>query len=143
MTDAKPLIVERVYDAPIQKVWQALTDKEQIKQWYFKLPEFKAEVGFEFNFIAGPHDGVQYKHLCKITEIIPERKISYTWIYDGYAGASLVSFALFEEADKTKLVLTHSGLETFDATNKNFDKTNFNEGWSYFVNSALNDFLSL
>ncbi len=141
MTDPKPLLVTRVYDAPIQKVWQALTDNEQMKQWYFKLPEFKAEVGFEFDFVGGPPDGIQYKHLCKITEIIPGRKISYTWVYEGYAGESLVSFELFEEDDKTKLVVTHAGLETFDASNKDFDKGNFDEGWNYFVNTALADFL--
>jgi uncharacterized protein YndB with AHSA1/START domain len=141
MKDTTPIIVARVYDASIHKVWQALTDCEQMKQWYFKLLEFKAEVGFEFDFFGGPPDGIQYKHLCKITEVISERKISYTWIYDGYVGESLVSFELFEAAEKTKLVVTHTGVETFEASNKDFDKINFVEGWNHILTTSLTSFL--
>ena len=141
MKDSNPVIVSTVYDASIDKVWQALTDNAQMKQWYFQLPEFKAEVGFAFEFVGGPPDGIQYKHLCKITEVIPQKKISYTWIFDGYAGASEVAFELFDAAGKTKLVVTHSGIETFDASNKDFDKVNFAEGWTHILTVSLADFL--
>ncbi len=31
--------------------WQAITDPEQMRQWYFPmLPDFKAEVGFSVEF---------------------------------------------------------------------------------------------
>jgi uncharacterized protein YndB with AHSA1/START domain len=43
-----PFVIERTYNAPIAKVWKALTDKNDMKQWYFDLSEFKPEVGFEF-----------------------------------------------------------------------------------------------
>ena len=57
-----PLVVERVFNAPIEKVWKAITKKEEMKQWYFDLAEFKAEVGFEFRFYGGPPEK-QYLHL--------------------------------------------------------------------------------
>jgi uncharacterized protein YndB with AHSA1/START domain len=137
----EPLVFERTYDAPIEKVWQALTDSEKMKAWYFDLPGFKPEVGYEFTFSGGPEEGVQYLHLCKVTEAIPNKKIAYTWRYDGYPGNSEVSFELFDENGKTRLKLTHAGLETFPADNPDFDKSNFNEGWTYFVGS-LGDYLA-
>lgn len=32
--DKKILIIERTYEAPIEKVWEAITNKDQMKQWY-------------------------------------------------------------------------------------------------------------
>lgn len=34
--DKKPLIVERVYNVPADKVWAALTNIDEIKKWYFQ-----------------------------------------------------------------------------------------------------------
>jgi len=80
-----PFVIERTYDAPIAKVWKAITDKDQMKQWYFDIPDFKPEVGFEFQFY-GEGGGVKYLHRCKITEAIPGKRLAYTWRYEGYAG---------------------------------------------------------
>src|SRR5438105_308798 len=109
-------VIERTYNAPVTKVWKALTDKSEMKKWYFGLAEFKPEAGFEFQFYGGPPDK-QYLHLCKIKEVINNRKLSYSWRYDGYDGNSLVTFELFEEGNKTRLKLTHEGLETFPVSN--------------------------
>jgi uncharacterized protein YndB with AHSA1/START domain len=51
--ETEALVVERIFNARIEKVWRAISDKEQMKQWYFDLAEFKAEVGFEFQFNGG------------------------------------------------------------------------------------------
>lgn len=134
----EPLIIERTYDAPIHKVWQALTDKEKMRQWYFDLPDFKPEVGSVFTFEAGPAEE-KYLHECKITEIVPNKKIAYTWRYPGYEGQSEVSFELSGDDGKTHLTLTHKGLESFPQTDV-FKKENFNQGWTYFA-GALGDFL--
>jgi uncharacterized protein YndB with AHSA1/START domain len=32
-----PLVIERTYNAPIQEVWSALTNNDELKNWYFKL----------------------------------------------------------------------------------------------------------
>lgn len=45
MEKTSPLVVERSYDAPPEQIWQAITDPEQMKKWYFDLPGFRAEVG--------------------------------------------------------------------------------------------------
>ncbi|WP_316826941.1 SRPBCC domain-containing protein [Pedobacter miscanthi] len=137
----EPVIVERLYNAPIEKVWKALTDNNEIKQWYFQLADFKPEVGFKFEFTGGADDGPQYLHLCEITEVIAGKKIAYTWRYDGLPGNSEVSWELFEQGDKTLLKLTHTGLESFASNGPDFAKTSFNGGWNYFVNDALKKYL--
>ena len=126
-----PLVVERSYNAPVNKVWEALTELEKLKQWYFDLAEFKPEVGFEFEFIAGD-DKMQYRHLCRITEVIPFKKIAYTWRYDGFPGDSKVSFEIAEEGAGSRVTITHTGLETFPDT-PGFARSNFNGGWTYFI----------
>ncbi len=136
----KPIIVERKYNAPISKVWKAITDKEEMKQWYFDLAEFQPELGFKFQFIGGTEDN-QYLHLCEIIEVIPKKKLTYSWRYDGYEGNSFVTFELFEEGDETRLKLTHRGLESFPA-NPDFAKTNFEMGWDQIINTSLKEYLS-
>lgn len=75
-------IIERTYNASIENVWKAITDKNEMKQWYFDLEEFKPVVGFEFRFTGGTEEGIQYLHICEITEVIPEKKLTYSWCYD-------------------------------------------------------------
>src|SRR5437868_3867511 len=131
--DDQPIIVERTFNAPVSKVWKAITDKEKMKKWSFAFAEFRPEVGFKFHFSGGPSPEKQYLHLCEITEVIPGKKLSYSWRYDGYAGNSFVTFELFEEDDKTLLRLTHAGIETFPKENPDFAKQNFVEGWSQII----------
>jgi len=137
---SEPIVTERTYKAPAEKVWKALTDRNEMKQWYFDLAEFRAEPGFEFSFSGGP-DGRTYLHLCRITEVVPGKKLSYTWRYDGYEGSSEVSFELFPEGESTRLRLTHAGLETFPAGNADFAKKNFEEGWSHIIGISLKEYL--
>ena len=51
MPNAEPVIKEVLLNAPASKVWKAITDKNEMKQWYFDLAEFKPEVGFEFSVL--------------------------------------------------------------------------------------------
>ncbi|MEN7551077.1 SRPBCC domain-containing protein [Rapidithrix thailandica] len=132
----KLLVIERTFKTPVEKVWRAITDKKQMKEWYFDLKEFKAEVGFEFQFNAGTENG-EYLHLCKVTEVIPLKKLRYSWRYDGYPGNSFVTFELFPEGEFTRLKLSHEGLESFPKDNKDFASTNFEEGWGQIIGAFL------
>ena len=136
---AEAVVIERTFAAPVARVWKALTDVGEMKQWYFDLKEFKPEVGFEFEFIV-EHEGMKYHHLCRITEVIPQRKLAYTWRYKGHEGNSLVTFELFADGNKTQLKLTHEGLETFPKT-PSFARKNFVEGWTQIIGSSLKEFV--
>ena len=139
--DHQPFVIERVYDAPVSRVWKAITDKDEMKQWYFDLSAFKAEVGFEFGFDGEGRQCEKYRHLCKVTEVIPESKLTYSWRYDKYQGNSFVTFELFAEGKQTRLKLTHTGLETFPQNNPDFAKESFAEGWTHIIGTALKDFV--
>jgi uncharacterized protein YndB with AHSA1/START domain len=136
---AEAIIVERTFDAPVTRVWKALTDVEEMRQWYFDLKEFKLEVGFEFEFVV-EHEGTTYHHLCRITEVIPQQKIAYTWRYKGQPGDSLVTFELFDEGKKTRVKLTHTGIETFPKTPA-YARKNFEAGWTAIIGSELKQFV--
>ncbi len=139
--NSESFIIERTYNAPIATVWKAITDKNEMKQWYFDLAEFKPEVGFEFQFTGGPSLEKQYLHLCKITEVIPDKKLTHSWRYDGYEGNSYVTFELFDEDGKTRLKLTHAGLETFPKENPDLAKHNFVAGWTDIIGRSLKEFV--
>ena len=139
VTKDEPLVLERTFDAPVALVWKALTDKEDIKQWYFDLRAFAPVAGFEFQFDV-EHEGFKYSHRCRVTEAIPNRKLAYTWRYEGHAGDSLVTFDLFAEGRRTRVRLTHEGLETFPRLPA-FAKANFLAGWTEIVGSSLKDFV--
>lgn len=140
MSTQSPIVVEQVYDAPIDKVWQALTDNEQMKRWYFDIPVFEPVHGFVFSFEAGP-EGKKYQHNCKITEVIPHKKISYTWRYAGYEGVSEVSFELFDESPNTRVRLTHTGIDTFPESNPDLAPHNFQQGWDEIMGTNLKQFV--
>ena len=135
----EPLVVERTFDAPVDLVWKALTDTDDIKHWSFDIREFEPRAGFEFQFYGG--DGkTQYLHRCKVTEAVPGKRLAYTWRYEGYAGDSLVTFELLAEGKRTRARLTHTGLETFPKIAA-FARKNFSAGWAEIVGSSLKTFV--
>ena len=136
----EPFVIERTFNASAERIWKAISDKEQMKQWYFDIANFKPVVGTEFDFEGRTPDGVCYIHKCKVVDVVPNKKLKYSWRYDGFEGNSFVTFELFAEGDKTKLRLTHEGLETFPAI-KDFAKENFAKGWTSLIGTSLGKFL--
>lgn len=140
---SKPFTIERTFNAPVEKVWKAITDKNEMKKWYFDLKEFKPEVGFEFEFTGQTKTGEKKYHVCMITDVIKNKKLRHSWGYVGHEGVSFVTFELFDEGDKTRLKLTHEGLETFPITpNNDFAKENFATGWTHIIGKSLQEYLS-
>ena len=137
--ETEVVVIERTFNAAVTRVWEALTNVDQMRQWYFDLKDFMPEIGFEFEFVV-EHEGNTYHHLCKVTEVIPQKKIAYTWRYKGEPGDSLVTFELFPEGSKTRLKLTHTGIETFPKTPA-YARENFEAGWTAIVGSELKQFL--
>jgi uncharacterized protein YndB with AHSA1/START domain len=136
----QPFVIEQTYNAPTSRVWEAITDKNKMKEWYFDLDEFKPEVGFTFQFDGGSENKT-YTHHCEVTEVIPGKKLTYSWAYKGYPGKSFVTWELFDEGDKTKLKLTHVGLETFPQDMPDFARESFSKGWTYITGTSLMNYL--
>lgn len=95
-----------VIEAPIQKVWDQVSTAEGIAAW-FMPNDFLAEVGHEFHLQSpfGPSP-------CKVTEIDPPNRLSFTWDTDGW----IVSFILKELGEKTEFTIIHGGWKQPDET---------------------------
>lgn len=133
-----PLVLEQEFNAPVELVWRAITEKELMAKWYFEIAEFKPEVGFKFQFEGGEKDK-RYVHLCEVLEVIPLKKLRYSWKYEGHDGISFVTFELTSIGEKTRVKLTHEGLESFTAPD--LIRDNFVGGWDYLINTSLKEFL--
>ncbi|QEH42899.1 SRPBCC domain-containing protein [Chitinophaga sp. XS-30] len=136
-----PFVIERTLDAAADTVWQAITNRDQMKEWYFDIAAFQPVVGFEFQF-SGGSEAETYVHLCRVTAVEPGRKLAYTWKYQNYPGESEVTFELFPEGNKTRLKLTHTGLETFPANKPDFAKESFAAGWTDIIGNLLPNYLA-
>jgi uncharacterized protein YndB with AHSA1/START domain len=133
------IVVEATYNANADVVWKAITDRDQMQEWYFDMPAFEPKVGYEFTF-NGENEGRLYIHLCKIIEVVPGKKLKHTWTYQHYEGVSYVTFELFPEGNQTRIRLTHEGIETFPDL-PDFKRENFQEGWSMIIGQMLKEYV--
>jgi uncharacterized protein YndB with AHSA1/START domain len=132
----EPVVIEHTFNAPVEKLWAAITEINQMKQWYMReIETFEPELGYQTQFTV--HEGDKdYLHIWKITEVVPFEKISYEWKFGGYPGNSLVTFWLNTENNKTKLILTHEKLKSFHPDlNPELSKENFMHGWKNIISS--------
>lgn len=138
----EPFVIETIYRTPVENVWKAITNSNEMKQWYFDIPGFRAEPGFEFQFSSGPEEERSYLHICQVTVCKPLSKLAFTWLYNHYEAVTLVTFELFEEPDgSTRFRLTHEGLESYPESDPDFSRDSFAEGWTWIVQTALKAYL--
>lgn len=124
---------EVIINAPASKVWKALTEKNLVDKWFMPPENFKAEVGNTFH-MTGSKDGVTYPHTCTITELIPEKKLSYTWNMTVIDGETLVTWELQEQDGSTKLTLTHKGWDKVKFNTAELSLNDYHNGWNHFTN---------
>ena len=107
-------------NAPLDKVWNAITNKEQMKNWYFDVPDFEPKIGNNFSFYGGD-ENEEYHHFCEIVDLIPNEKLKYSWTYPEISKEkTLVKWELKPENEGTIVTLTHKGLEAFEHLGENF-----------------------
>jgi uncharacterized protein YndB with AHSA1/START domain len=136
-----PIIVEQSFNSSIESVWKAITDIEQMRQWYFNnIPEFKPEAGFETQFNVQSEER-NFLHKWKVTEVQYLKIIKYNWEFEGYPGKSTSAFELSKQNNLTKLKLTVETLEDFPEDIPEFKNESCLAGWKYFINNRLKDFL--
>jgi uncharacterized protein YndB with AHSA1/START domain len=111
--------LERLLDAPVETVWRYLTEAELRSQWFMGGTD--ATPGGRFDLVVDhdqlSDDDVPYpeSYECfkgrvwheKVLRFEPPRLLETTFA-DGTNG--VVTYELFPEGAKTRLVLTHSGI---------------------------------
>ncbi len=119
----------------VERVWKALTQPEEMRNWYFDISNFEATEGKIFDFVVSfeDEDGEHnFRHLFEILEVIPYEKLKHTWEHPGHStGTSTLTWELVPEEDSTTVVLTHEGAKSFlDEGSKYFTEESYTAGWT-------------
>jgi len=113
-------VIERIYDAPVARTFQAWADPLLKARWFAGSAEALG-AGYELDFRVGgreanrggPPDGPIYTYESEFRDIIPEQRIVYT--YEMHADEARISVSvatvLFSGDDSTtQLVITEQGV---------------------------------
>ena len=123
-------IVRRIKTSPA-KVWAAITEPKQMMQWWGPDagPTLRAEAdvrpGGRFSVVFRLMNGDEHNPTGIYQEVIPEKKLVFTWDLPGAEEPeSLVTFRLEPIDVGTKLTLTHEQLPDEPA------RKSHEQGWS-------------
>ena len=102
-----------------ESVWEYLTNSELMELWLMKN-DFKPVVGHEFQFRTNPHPDVEFGGIfyCKVLEIVPFKKLSYSWSCGPGDGSitidSVVNWELQPKGSGTLLLLDHNNFAVME-----------------------------
>lgn len=124
---------QMIFNAPRQKVWDAITKPELINRWFGTRADFDMlEAGQEIVFAWAEHN-----HTCRavIEEVTPISRFVYSWEHEEanfdiplmQVPQTRVSFVLEEVEDGTQLTLTEVGFASLPSSEKNFKENS--SGW--------------
>lgn len=94
-----------------EKVWRALVDPSLLAEWLLPVVEGTLEPGAVFTFQTQPFPGWDGTVNCRILELEPQRKLSYTWVVGDRELHTVVTFTLTPTASGTRLSLVQSGFK--------------------------------
>ena len=107
--------VVRVFDAPRDLVWDAMTQPEHVKQWWgilddgYSVPvcEIDLRVGGKWRYVGSGPKGRIPAFYGEYKEIERPGRLVYTEVFEPFPdGGSLVTQLLTEEGGKTRLTVT-------------------------------------
>ena len=129
-----------VFEATKEKVWDAITNSEVMKIWYFDISNFNLMIGNEFSFYES--EKKEYLHSGEILKVEENKMLQHTWKHPEQSkGSSVVTWILEEIDGKIKVTLTHEGLESFADAGPNFASANYQMGWDALVKTNLRNYL--
>ena len=126
-TQERPsLALVRNLDAAPAKVWRALTEPEMLKKWMapddaFKVPvaEAQVRVGGRYHIVMISPDGEEHDVSGVYREIVPNRKLVYTWAWKTTPEReSVVTIELRAAGSGTELTLRHEQFADEEARNR-------------------------
>jgi len=131
-TQERPsLSIVRKLDAAPGKVWRAITEPEMLKRWMapsddFKIPVAEAElrVGGRYHIIMNAPDGQLHDVSGVYREIVPNKKLVYTWAWKSTPEReSVVTIELRAAGGGTELTLKHQQFADAEARDRH------QQGW--------------
>ena len=159
MKETNQVTIERVFEAPLEKVWEAWTKPEEIKKWWgpegFSAPEIEIDfrVGGKYHYMMrGPiEEGGEEMDMWsggEFKEIVPHEKIVATDHFSNEAGDTVdpATFGMSEDfpkesdmtilfqrqGDSTKLSIIYEGVsaKAYEA----YKQSGMHEGWQSSLN---------
>lgn len=112
MAEHDTFIIERTYKASPRRVFAAWSDPQAKAEWFSTAIEFDFRVGGR-EFSRTPINGTVYTFDATYHDIVPDRRIVYTYIMDRdqtRISASLVTIEFESEGENTKLTCTEQGV---------------------------------
>jgi uncharacterized protein YndB with AHSA1/START domain len=125
--------LERLLDAPVETVWRYLTEAELRRQWFMGGTD--ARPGGELDLLVDHDQLSEYdvpypeNYACykgsisheKVVRFDPPRVLAFTF---GEGKNGVATFELFPEDGKTRLILTHSEIQSPSGAH------DFGSGWN-------------
>jgi uncharacterized protein YndB with AHSA1/START domain len=113
----REIVMTRVFDAPRDVVFEAMTRADLLRRWLFGPPgwtmtecESDLRVGGHFRHVWRHADGPEMAMHGVYTEVVPPERVSRTESFtmgcEGQAGEQLGTLVLTEQGEKTLLTLT-------------------------------------
>ena len=136
---------EIIINAPIDKVFLAVSDQEQLTNWFPDIAVLEKREGgrVSFKFLKENKKNLDRDHEMtgEVIKFIPNNELSYTWNFKTkpqFSKDTIVTWR-FESLDKnkTKVTLSHSGFTENDR--QQYDE--HEEGWTWFV-TRLGNYLT-
>jgi uncharacterized protein YndB with AHSA1/START domain len=104
--------VERIFNAPRDRVWQAMTDPKLVAQWWGRgnklvVEKLEVERGGHWRFVEHAPEGVNGFE-GRFREVTPPSRVVQTFEWDGMPGYVIVETATLEDLGdgRTRLVNT-------------------------------------
>jgi uncharacterized protein YndB with AHSA1/START domain len=104
--------LERTFNSPRAKVWQAMTEPELLEQWWGRgnpltIERFEFERGGHWRFVEHSDQGV-HGFEGRYREIVPIERMVLSFEWDGMPGYVIINTMTLEELPngRTKLVST-------------------------------------
>lgn len=114
--------VERVIEADLATVWEAISSGAEIGRWFIQA-DFEPVVGYAYTFT---HEDTRITGVVKRCE--PPNVLEYTWNVSGLDGETTVLWRLAAVDAGTRVEIAHTGIESLgDAAQMMMSK--FAGGW--------------
>lgn len=108
-SQSESIAFEFDFHEPPAKVWRALTDPALLAEWLLPVFGFAIERGTAFTFRAPPQPDWDGTVRCRLLEVEPGRKLSWSWVVGEID--TVVVFTLTPTASGTRLALVQSGFK--------------------------------
>ncbi|UII56154.1 SRPBCC domain-containing protein [Cytobacillus spongiae] len=134
----KQIEVSKDFPYPIELVWEAITNKEALSQWFMET-DFEPVVGKKFQFRSKPMKGWRGYVDGEVLEVNPVTHLKFSWQGMPTHSISFVRYELLSISENsTKVTAIHEG---FDQTHGWLSgyilRGILKSGWKKMFNSLL------